>query len=411
MLGIRIHAVGWKSCPGGASGGTLLRMDGTTTDNWMEEPYPRRSFQRVREFAPSARVANDTGVVRELPVDLRDIGGTELRAADGSATTVERQFAASHGEGLVVLKDGAIAFERYANGMQPRTPHLCMSVTKSFTGAMLGIQVGKGLVAMDALVTDIAPEFAGTSLDGATVRHVIDMTAGTDFVEDYGLYDDPDADVPLIEYERQASYRRLGAREPVGMYGHFRTYPTAYEHGAWFDYRSVLTNIAARIVEIVSGERFVDALSHQLWEPLGMEHEADMMLDVVGDAVVDGGLSCSTRDLARFGLAYQREGGGVIPADWVRDTHHGDDDAMRCFRESPTVTAEERLDWCMYRNAFWVLERDRVFTGSGIFGQHCWIDLDARVVVARFSSYPTAMGGDVYYETLRSFEAIAAALA
>ncbi len=82
-----------------------------------------------------------------------------------------------------------------------------MSVTKSFTGAMLGIQVGKGLIRMDQLVTDIAPEFAGTSLDGATVRHVIDMTAGTEFNEDYDLYADPEADNALMNYERQANYR------------------------------------------------------------------------------------------------------------------------------------------------------------------------------------------------------------
>ena len=332
-------------------------------------------------------------------------------SADGSTTTVERQFETSCGEGLVVLKDGVVVCERYANGMTPRTPHLLMSVTKSFVGAMLGIQVGKGLVAMNALVTDHAPEFAGTSLDGATLRHVIDMTAGTEFVEDYDLYADPDADNPLLEYERQASYRRLGGRAPIGMYEHFRTYPTAYEHGAWFDYRSVLTNIAARVVEHATGRRFVDALSEELWGPLGMEFEADMMLDVVGDAVVDGGLSCAARDLARFGLAYLERGAGVVPAAWVQDTVHGDDEAMRCFRESPTVTAEERRDWCMYRNAFWVLERDRVCTMSGIFGQHCWIDIPNRVVIARFSSYPTALPEPLYYETLGAFRAISAALA
>ena len=153
----------------------------TTTDNWLDDPYPSRAFQRVREFAPSARIANDSGVVSELPVDLQDLGGIELKAVDGSTTTVERQFATSNGEGLVVLKDGVIVYEQYANGMQPRTPHLCMSVTKSFVGAMLGIQVGKGLIAMDQLVTEIAPQFIGTSLDGANVRHLIDMTAGTEF--------------------------------------------------------------------------------------------------------------------------------------------------------------------------------------------------------------------------------------
>jgi CubicO group peptidase (beta-lactamase class C family) len=314
------------------------RFRSTTTDNWLDDPFPTRAFQRVREFAPSARIANDSGVISELPTDLRELGGVEFAAADGSVITVDEQFERSNGESLVVLKDGVIVYERYRNGMTPRTPHLCMSVTKSFVGAMLGIQVGKGLVAMDQLVTELAPEFAGSSLDGANVRHLIDMTAGTEFVEDYALYANPNDSNPLIDYERQASYRRLGAAEPLGMYGHFHTYPKTREHGTNFDYRSVLTNIVARIVENVTGRRFVDALTEQLWVPLGMEHEADMMLDVVGDAVVDGGLSCSTRDLARFGLAYQRDGQGVIPAAWVADTRDGDDEAVRNYAESPTMT-------------------------------------------------------------------------
>ncbi|MCX6392972.1 MAG: serine hydrolase [Actinobacteria bacterium] len=387
------------------------RIRSTTTDNWLDDPYPSRAFQRVREFAPSARVANDSGVVSELPVDLRELGGVELEAVDGSTTTVDQQFASSNGEGLVVLKDGVIVYERYANGMEPRTPHLCMSVTKSFVGAMLGIQVGKGLVRMDQPVTELAPEFIGTSLDGANVRHVIDMTAGTEFVEDYDLYEDPSASNPLIDYERQASYRRLGAAEPLGMYGHFRTYPKTREHGTNFDYRSVLTNIAARIVENVTGQRFVDALSEQLWVPLGMEHEADMLLDVVGDAVVDGGLSCSTRDLARFALAYQRDGQGVIPADWVADTRDGDDEAVRNFAESPTMTNADRGDWSMYRNAFWVIERGTRYTGSGIYGQHCFVDHPSKVVVARFSTYPLPYPVDQWNETMRAITALSDALA
>lgn len=387
------------------------RFRSTTTDNWLDDPFPSRAFQRVREFAPSARIANDSGVVSELPVDLRDLGGVEFDAVDGSTITFDEQFERSNGESVVVLKDGVIVYERYRNGMTPRTPHLCMSVTKSFVGAMLGIQVGKGLVAMDQLVTDLAPEFAGSSLDGANVRHLIDMTAGTEFVEDYALYEDPSASNPLIDYERQASYRRLGAAEPLGMYGHFHTYPKSREHGTNFDYRSVLTNIVARIVENVTGQRFVDAMTEQLWVPLGMEHEADMMLDVVGDAVVDGGLSCSTRDLARFGLAYQRDGQGVIPAAWVADTRDGDDEAVRNYAESPTMTNAERAGWSMYRNAFWVIERGTSYTGSGIYGQHCFIDHSTNVVVARFSTYPIAYPMEQWNETMRGIRALSGALA
>jgi hypothetical protein len=54
------------------------RFRSTTTDNWLDDPFPTRAFQRVREFAPSARIANDSGVISELPTDLRELGGRPL---------------------------------------------------------------------------------------------------------------------------------------------------------------------------------------------------------------------------------------------------------------------------------------------------------------------------------------------
>ena len=83
----------------------------TTADNWLDHPYQSRSFQRVREFAPSARVANDSGVVSALPVESQDLGSVEMMATDGSTTTVDRQFTATNGEGLVVLRDGVVVYE------------------------------------------------------------------------------------------------------------------------------------------------------------------------------------------------------------------------------------------------------------------------------------------------------------
>ena len=63
-----------------------------------------------------------------------------------------------------------------------------MSVTKSVTAAALGISIDRKLLSINDIVTNIAPEFTGTSLDGCTIRHLIDMTAGTEFVEKYDLY-------------------------------------------------------------------------------------------------------------------------------------------------------------------------------------------------------------------------------
>ena len=383
-----------------------------TLDNWMEPPFNRAAFQRVRELVPTALIRNHSGHVNTLPYDRQPLDTLQYRGADGTGQVWGQHLADSYCDAVCVVHQGRIVFEQYLNGMTAETPHLLMSVSKSFCGAALGISIGRGLVGADQLVCDIVPELAGTSLDGATVQHVIDMTAGTDFVEDYDLYDEPGSTSPLIEYERQAGYRRLGAREPIGMLGHFRTYGTAYPHGEHFEYRSPLTNIAARIVEVVNDMRYPDVVSRDLWGPLGQEHDADIMLDPTGQAVVEGGMSCTVRDLARLGLAYLGDGSvngaPVVPTAWVDDTRLGTDAAVQAFAVGDRESAA--LGWSMYRNAFWVFERGEVFSGLGIFGQYCYVNRHTGTVIARFSTYPSAVPEALSAETLAGFGAVAAHL-
>lgn len=383
--------------------------------NWMTAPYNRQAFQHMREFVPTARIAAGDSP-SSLPSDPMSLDDVRVRARDGRTITWAEHVATSWCDAVCVVHDGRIVDERYANGMHERTLHLLMSVSKSVCGAALGVAVGRGRVSPDQLVTELAPEFAGTSLDGATVRHLIDMTAGTDFVEDYDDYVDADteraAEVPLLEYEHQSGYRPLGARTPIGTLGHFRTYGTAFAHGERFQYRSPLTNIAARVLEVVDDLPYPEIVARDLWVPMGMEHDADIMLDPLRHPVVEGGMSCTLRDLARFGQAYLDDGvvdgRQVLPAAWVDDTRHGDDE---CRRQFEAQQGGNHLGWSMYRNAFWVMERDQVFSGLGIFGQYCWIHRPSRTVIARFSTYPEALPEDLSAETIGAFHEIAAHVA
>lgn len=392
-----------------------------TLANWLDPPFNRTAFQRVRELCPTALIERSPHP-QLLPVDPVHLDDVRFAAADGSsvrwADHLERTFC----DGVCVVHRGRVVYERYLNGMTERTPHLLMSVSKSVCGAVLGIAIGRGVLAADDLVTDLAPEFAGTSLDGATVRHVIDMTAGTDFVEDYDTYlaaggAAVDGEPPLIEYERQAGYRPLGDRTPAGTLGHFRTYGADRPHGAWFSYRSPLTNIAARLVELVNDLPYPQVVARDLWAPLGQEHDADIMLDPLGHPVVEGGQSCTLRDLARIAQMYLRDGAAangaeVVPAAWVDDTRLGDDATVAAFTADPTAVADGESDaWSMYRNAFWVIERGTTFSGLGIFGQYCWVDRATDTAIARFSTYPSAVPADLSNETHRGFAAVAAHLA
>ena len=78
--------------------------------------------------------------------------------------------------------------ERYRNGMDAATLHLSQSVGKSVLGLLVGVLHGRGLLDPASPVTEHVPEVAGSGYDGATVRHLLDMTAATDFVEDYAAF-------------------------------------------------------------------------------------------------------------------------------------------------------------------------------------------------------------------------------
>lgn len=391
--------------------------DSVTLANWMDPPHNRWAFHHVADLTKTIPISNYGGFVSALPRRPHDLDNISFTALDGSVTNWSRHLNETYCDAVCVIHDGFIVDERYFNGMHEDSRHLLMSVTKSMTAAALGVAIGRGLLSINDLVTAIAPEFVGTSLDQCTVRHLIDMTAGTDFVEDYDLYLDPDSDSVLIEYERQAGYRPLGNSPAIGVLKHFATYATARPHGTLFDYRSPLTNIAARLLEIVNGISFNDVLSRDIWSPFGMEHSANILVDPLGFPAAEGGMSCTVRDLARFGLAYLNDGiindQAVLPESWVRDTREGDEDARNCYARyvaSLPKTSFEGNDWRMYHNAFWVMERDQQFSGLGIFGQYIWIHRPSRTVIARFSTYPTAAPTDLSQETMRGFVAVAKGL-
>lgn len=393
-------------------------MTGSVTlANWMDPPHNRWSFHHVAELIETIQISNNQKSITHLPNRKVDLDKVSFIARDGSTTTWDRHLNETYCDAICVVHDGLIVDERYFNGMHEGSRHLLMSVTKSVTGAALGIAIGRGLLSINDQVTAIAPEFVGTSLDQCTVRHLIDMTAGTDFVEDYDSYQDPESDRVYIEYERQSGFRPPGKDPIIGCLKHFATYATARPHGAIFDYRSPLTNVVARIIEIVNGVPFGEVLSRDIWTPFGMEHAADITVDPLGFPIADGGMSCTIRDLARFGLAYLNDGlingNAVLPDQWVRDTRNGDDQARDCYAKylntlsTPDVEGD---DWSMYRNAFWVMEREQQFSGLGIFGQYIWIHRPSRTVIARFSTYPTAAPTDLSEETMRGFVAVAKAL-
>ena len=351
--------------------------------NWQDPPFNRWGFQHVRDLIPTARIARGDRA-RALPRAERDLDGLKLQLGR-RRVGLQRFLDETYTDGLLVLHRGKVVTERYANGMTPSTPHLLMSVSKSVTSAVCGVLVGRGVLSPDDLLTAHIPELAGTSWEGCTVRHLLDMRAGTRFNEDY---DDLAADVRV--YEQIYQWRPKTRRHlPDDITAYFPTLRNKTKHGGLFDYRSVLTDVLGWVMERAAGARLPDLMSRELWEPMGAEFDAEITVDARGNAMADGGMSCTLRDLARFGQLLADGGRRVVPRAWIRDTLTPDADTVEAF--ASTADARELAAGSYYRNKFWVVDPAApIYMGSGINGQTVFVHGPAKVVIAKFSTWPVA---------------------
>jgi hypothetical protein len=379
-----------------------------TLAQWQGPPWNRWAYQQMSQIIPTARIWRGHGRVAPLAAEPVEVDDICFETVGGERTTVGALLQRTYTDGFLVLRDGRIASEQYFNGMQPHTRHLLHSVSKSITGALAGALAGHGLLDPEAQLEAYVPELRRTSFSGATVRHLLDMSAGTRFSEDY---DDPQSDIRL--YEGAAGWRPAAPHEQaLDLFGYILTLPNARPHGGLFDYRSILTDLLGIVLERAAGMRFADAMSEMVWAPIGPKHDAEITVDRVGSPMTDGGICVTLRDLARFGQMYLRrglaEGRQVVPAAWVDDTRYADETCKRAFAASETAI---RYPKGHYRNQWWVPDDEAgVILGSGIHGQSLYVHLGRDVVIAKLSSLPIAFDADIYADQYRAYTAIAETL-
>ena len=377
--------------------------------NWQDPPWNRWAFQHVRDLIPTARIARGEGRTWQLPRGERDLDDIRVPLG-GRRVALPRFLHGTYTDGFLVLHAGRVLTERYFNGLTPSQTHLLMSVSKSVTSAVCGALVERGLLAPTDLVTAIIPELAGTAWEGCTVRHLLDMRAGTRFNEDY---EDLLADVRV--YEQIYLWRpRVTKRLPSDVTAYIATLRNQSPHGGPFDYRSILTDVLAWVMERAAGARLAELISRELWQPMGAEFDADVTVDGHGNAMADGGVCVTLRDLARFGQLLANTGRrgtrSVIPKAWIRDTLTPEPDSVEAF--AAFADRFEKRHGAYYRNQFWVVDPDiPIYMGSGINGQNVFVHGGANVVIAKLSTWPVAWEDQIARDTRNAMIQLAEALA
>lgn len=354
----------------------------------MRFPTTRRAFSHMREFLPTANVSCGRGPVWELPrAERGDLGAVTFAPLGGKAElSWDQALAANFTDAIVVLHRGTIVYERYLGAMRPELTHIAFSMTKSFVGTIAEMLIDEGKLDPAAPVGSLIPELAQSGFGNATLRQLMDMTTGINFSEEYT---DPASGIGAFSFALGLTPRPEGYAGPTDVYAFMPGIAKAGEHGARFTYRTVNTEVLGWIVARTEGQRLDRVLSQRIWQPLGMEADADFLIDGTGMPFAGGGLNPGLRDLARFGEAMRlggmANGQQVIPRAVIESIGRGgrtEDFAQAGYAMLP--------GWS-YRSQWWLSHNDHgAFSARGIHGQALWVDPAAEMVIARFASHPTA---------------------
>lgn len=255
-----------------------------------------------------------------LPERRVDLSGLTYEFK-GETRTIEQYMADGATNAIAFMHDGEFIYDAYQNGFNPNTRHHMWSVTKSVTSALVGIAVEDGLVDIHDEIKDYIPEAAGTVWEGATVEDLLQMESGIYWV-----------DVPVHQPEELVL---MGMDfHTNGLYGMTRNeyllqLTRVSKPGEHYRYNSADPQMLTWMLENVYADSYSSILSEKLWQPAGMESDALIMVDRMGNAFASMGLMATPRDMVRFGELYRNggrtlDGTQVVPEAWVAASHNYD---------------------------------------------------------------------------------------
>lgn len=305
---------------------------------------------------------------------------TLLSRIDRAATTMREL------RSVLVIKGGYLVFERYYGGATASTYHDVHSVGKSVTSALVGIALREGhLKSLDQTVGELLgrklPAGADPRMAEVTVEQLLTMTSG--------LPPDPEDDYPPMFHSRDWLRSVLGRR-------------LLHPPGEVFAYSTEGSQLLSAIVADTSGQTTLAFAREHLFGPLGIATDPAAepvwtpangdpirapgfawLRDPQGYHIGGGVMTLTTRDLAKFGYLYLRQGRWdhtqVVPADYVRAS-------------TQTQSSGAGLGELTYGYHWWVTTKrgHPAFVALGYGGQYVQVvpDLDLVVVLTTSAEVP-----------------------
>src|SRR5882762_1000586 len=301
----------------------------------------------------------------------------------GAAASLDQYLARNPTTGLLVARGDTILIERYQYGRNDRQRFTSWSMAKTVTSMLVGIAIAAGRIrSVDDPAAAHVPGLADTEYGRTSLRHLLQMSSGVRFVENYSGRDDV-ARLAADTFLQTG----LGGVEAVTPFNE-RAVPA----GTKFSYASVKTQVLGLVLRNAVGRPVAEYLSEKIWRPKGAEADSTWLVDRAGQESTYCCINAVLRDYARLGLLLAHDGNWrgrqIIPATWIEE-------ATRVRPEQGHLKPGVATPYLGYGyQVFWIAPGERrIFALLGVRGQTILVDPASRLVLVHTAVRKQAAGG------------------
>ena len=265
---------------------------------------------------------------------------------------------------FLVIKNDSLLYEKHWEGYDEKSYINSFSMAKSITAMLIGCALKDGLIqSVDESVSKYLPEFKTPELQKITIKHLLTMSSGLGFKEDYSS---------MFSWPAEAYYgpdvNRLTLKQSIAQEAPGKT---------WF-YKGGDTQLLGMILKKVTNKTMAQYATEKLWQPLGAEHPAYWSLDEHGMEKVSCCWYTNARDFARLAklmmnFGYQN-GTQIIDSAYVKES----------------ITPAKLLDKNGFKSEqygyqWWTMNHKghAIFYARGIRGQYIFAIPSLKTIVVR----------------------------
>ena len=275
---------------------------------------------------------------------------------------------------FLVVKNDSILHEEYWEGYNDHSLVNSFSMAKSINSILIGCALKDGLIkSLDEPVGNYLDEFKQGEKSKITIKHLLTMSSGIDFKEEY---------VSPLAWPAEAYYgpdvNSLTLKANV-----------ITEPGKTWIYKGGDSQLLGMILKKATNKNAADYASEKLWKPIGADDKAFWSLDEKGMEKVSCCFYTNARDFARVAKLYLNfgswNGHQIVDSAYVKES----------ITAANLVDREGKQN-DKYGYQWWLMnyKSHPIFYMRGIRGQYIFAIPDMKIIVVRLGHKRAAKAGD-----------------